>query len=126
MGFLLLPAEVAYSRRDAGAWSGLLGFARGVALPYNLVPSLHVAMGCVCLAAYATRCGAVGKALLAAGAAAIALSTLFTHQHHLLDVLTGLALAAAAKRLIYDRWTAPLPDARRLPASPPAGPGPSA
>jgi membrane-associated phospholipid phosphatase len=126
VGFLLIPAEPAYPPRDAGAWSAPFAVARGMALRYNLVPSLHVAMGCVCLAAYADRCGATGKVLLAAWAAAIALSTLLTHQHHLLDVAAGLALAAAGKRFIYDPYRTLPPGPRTPRASPPAGPAPSA
>ncbi len=61
-------------------------------------------MSCLSLAAYGTRAGPAEKALLGAWAAAIALSTLLTHQHHLLDVATGLALAILAKRFIYDYW----------------------
>ena len=104
VGFLLLPAELAYPYSDPGAWSGLFAFARKMALPYNLVPSLHVALSCICLAAYATRCGLTGKALLGVWASTIVLSTLLTHQHHLLDVGAGLALAVAGKRFIYDRF----------------------
>ena len=83
-------------------------------------------MSCICLAAYATHCGLVGKALLGSWAAVIALSTLLTHQHHVFDVAVGLALAAIGKRFIYDCWRAYIPDMRRRPASPPAGLGPSA
>jgi membrane-associated phospholipid phosphatase len=126
ISFLLFPAELAYPRCDPGAWSPLFAFAREVALPYNLVPSLHVAMSCLCLAAYAARCGVAGKALLGTWAAAIALSTLCTHQHHLLDVITGLVLAVAGKRFIYDEWRNRSPDRQRPPASPCGGPGPSA
>jgi hypothetical protein len=102
VGFLLLPAEPAYPPRDPGAWSSLFEAARGMALRYNMVPSLHVAMSVVCLMAYSTRSGAIGKAALASWGTIIVLSTLFTHQHHLLDVAAGLALAAAAKRFVYD------------------------
>jgi hypothetical protein len=126
LGFLLLPAELAYPSRDPGTWSPLFAVAREMALTYNLVPSLHVALSCLCLAAYATRCGAAGKVLLGIWAGAIALSTLLTHQHHLLDVATGLALAIAGKRFIYDPWRRSPPEGRRLPASPPGDPGPSA
>jgi hypothetical protein len=110
ISFLLFPAELAYPRTDPGAWAGLFTFAREMALPYNLVPSLHVAMSCICLAAYATRCGMTGKAVLSTWAIAIALSTLLTHQHHVLDVATGLALALAGKRFIYDGWRSRAPD----------------
>jgi membrane-associated phospholipid phosphatase len=124
--FLLFPAELAYPRRDPGDWAAPFAFARAMALRYNLAPSLHVAMSCICLAAYASHCGAAGKVLLATWAAAIALSTLLTHQHHLLDVLTGLALAWAGKRFIYDSWRTRPANRRRPPASPSAGPTPSA
>jgi membrane-associated phospholipid phosphatase len=124
--FLLVPAELAYPSGDPGPWSGLFALAREMALPYNLVPSLHVALSGLCLAAYATRCGTAGKTFLAAWTAAIALSTLLTHQHHVLDVATGLVLAVAGKRFIYDRRRAPPPDTRTPRASPSAGPGPSA
>jgi membrane-associated phospholipid phosphatase len=126
ISFLLWPAELAYPRRDPGAWSAIFAFARQIALPYNLVPSLHVAMSCIGLAAYATHCGTVGKALLGTWAAAIALSALLTHQHHLLDVVTGLILAVVGKRFIYDYWRRHPPDLQRPPASPCGGPRPSA
>jgi len=122
ISFLLFPAELAYPSRDAGPWAGLFGFAREMALTYNLVPSLHVAMSCTCLSAYATRCGVAGKALLGTWAAAIALSTLLAHQHHVLDVATGLALAAAGKRFIYDRCRTRAPDWQTPPANPCGGP----
>jgi hypothetical protein len=104
IGFLLLPAELAYPSCDPGAWASLFTFAREVALPYNLVPSLHVAMSCLCLAAYGSHSGSLGKMLLASWTAVIALATLLTHQHHVLDVLTGLILAGAGKRFVYDTW----------------------
>src|SRR3954469_1110365 len=64
VGFLLVPAEPAYPAREAGAWSGLFRAARVLALRYNMVPSLHVALSCAGLAAYGTRCGGLGKLLL--------------------------------------------------------------
>jgi hypothetical protein len=87
-----------------------------MALDHNAVSSLHVALSCACAAAYAGRCGRIGKALLGTWAAAIALSTLLTHQHHLLDVVTAIALAAAGKWLVYDRWCARAVARRTQPA----------
>jgi len=40
-------------------------------------------------------------------AAAIALSTLLTHQHHILDVLTGWALASVCIKVIYKHFMRP-------------------
>jgi membrane-associated phospholipid phosphatase len=104
LGFLLVPAEPAFSIQDAGAWSGLFEVSRRMALRYNMVPSLHVALSCVCLAAYASRRSRLVRLFLGVWGAAIALSTLLTHQHHVLDVITGLILAWAGKVFIYDRW----------------------
>jgi membrane-associated phospholipid phosphatase len=124
IGYLLFPAELAYAPRDPGAWSALFALARKMALrDYNLVPSLHVAMSCLCLAAYATHRGLLGKALLYSWAALIALATLLTHQHHVSDVVAGVALAVIGKRFIYDYWRNRVPDMRRQPASQAACPG---
>lgn len=104
IGFLLFPAELAYPSADPGSWSGLFTFAQKCSLSYNLLPSLHVAMSFLTLGAYSGHCEIAGKLILGSWAAAIAISTLVTHQHHFLDVVAGLALAAAIKWLIYDRW----------------------
>jgi hypothetical protein len=110
VGFLLVPAEPAFATPDISGDGGVLpilfAFTKRVVLRYNMLPSLHVALSTICLAAYATRAGMVGKMLLGAWGAAIAASTLLTHQHHVIDVVTGLALAFLAKRFIYDRWLA--------------------
>lgn len=102
--FLVMPAAPAYPPQDAGGWTWLVQFARRVALRHNMVPSLHVTMSCVTLAAYAQHCGRLGKWLLAGWASLIALSTLLTHQHHLVDVAGGFLLAWAGYRLVYLRW----------------------
>jgi membrane-associated phospholipid phosphatase len=102
--FLLLPAVAAYPPQDLGIWESLYAWNRHLVLTYNMVPSLHVAMSVVVLSAYSLHCGNVGKGLFAFWAAAIALSTLLTHHHHLLDVGTGLLLGWGAHRLVYRRW----------------------
>jgi hypothetical protein len=115
--FLLLPAELAYPPADQGHWSAWFTFTRKIVLTYNLVPSLHVAISVVGLAAYCTRCGLTGKFLLLSWAAAIAVSTLLTHEHHILDVGTGLALGLAGHFFIYRPWSTHSPIGRRLPPS---------
>lgn len=124
--FLIFPADLAYPVSDPGAWSALLDIARTFALAHNLAPSLHVAMSCLCLAAYASHCGKLGKTILGLWGVTIAVSTLLIHQHHLLDVLSGLILAVAGKRLIYDPWLKRSPKMQRSPPNQSAGPGPSA
>jgi membrane-associated phospholipid phosphatase len=126
--FLLLPAELAFPADEGPGPDEPLGllltFARRVALHYNLAPSLHVALSSVCLAAYAGRAGPLGRVLLWTWAGIIAASTVLTHQHHLLDVVTGFALAWAGTHFIYRRWLKLAPQTH--PASPSTGPGPPA
>jgi membrane-associated phospholipid phosphatase len=127
VGFLLVPAEAAFppvgTHAEREVLGALLVFAKRVALRYNMVPSLHVALGAACALAYATRAGTVGKVLLGTWTAGIAASTLLIHQHHLIDVATGLALAWGGHHFIYERW---LRTGRTLATSPAASPGPPA
>jgi membrane-associated phospholipid phosphatase len=100
--FVLVPAEPAFAPpKSLGAFPGLFRFADWLNLTTNLVPSLHVALSVGCVAAFATRAGSIGKAVLWTWAAATAASTLLTHQHHVVDVVAGFALAGAAFKFIY-------------------------
>jgi membrane-associated phospholipid phosphatase len=126
VGFLLLPAEPAYPPQDYSGWEPLYAWNRRMVLTYNMAPSLHVAMSVVLLSAYGRRCGAVGKGWLAAWGTAIALSTLLTHEHHLLDVATGLLLGWGANLLVYRRWLDRAPAEQRVPANRSSDPAPSA
>jgi membrane-associated phospholipid phosphatase len=122
--FMFLPAESAFpTPSDMGAWTGPVRFAKGLALRYNYVPSLHVALGVVCVAVFASRAAVVGKVVLWAWALAICASTLLLHQHYLIDVVTGFALGLAGVGWGYRRWTAPRPGAETPPASPSTDPG---
>jgi membrane-associated phospholipid phosphatase len=103
--FLLLPAELAYPAEGVeGFWSDMFALNRQIVLRYNLIPSLHVALSTVTLAAFGTCRSAWTRILLAAWGGLIGLSTLLTHQHHVVDVVTGLLLGWAAYQLLYRRW----------------------
>ena len=104
IGFLFIPADLAYppvTETELGRWATLYHIADALNLTYNLVPSLHVALTVGCVAAFSTRTGALGKVLLWSWAAAIALSTLLTHQHHIVDVVTGWLLALLCYVFVY-------------------------
>jgi membrane-associated phospholipid phosphatase len=112
--FLLIPAELAFppvQASELGMWAPLFRFADAVNLTYNLLPSLHVTLTVVCVAAFSTRIEGVGRTLLWMWAGAVALSTLLIHQHHLLDVLSGWALALLCFKYVYE----PLVKARNAP-----------
>jgi len=63
-----------------------------------MVPSLHVALSVCCIGAYSRHASPLGRRLLWTWAVAIALSTLFTHQHHVIDVITGWAVGVLTTR----------------------------
>jgi membrane-associated phospholipid phosphatase len=103
--FLLFPAQVAFPpAKNFGAFPNLYHFADRLSLTYNLMPSLHVALSSLCIAAFAERSNTIGKILFWTWAAAIAISTMLIHKHHLLDVITGFALAWITFNLFYRRW----------------------
>jgi membrane-associated phospholipid phosphatase len=97
IGFLLIPARLAFAPpTDLGAFPGLFRFADRLNLTYNLIPSLHVALSGACIVTYAPRAGVFGRILLWTWGLAISASTLFTHQHHVLDVVAGWIVSLAA------------------------------
>jgi membrane-associated phospholipid phosphatase len=102
--FLLIPAQLAYPpvlESELGVWAGAYHIADAVNLTYNLVPSLHVALTVACVAAFARHARAITKALLWIWAIGIALSTLLTHQHHLVDAVSGWVLGLLCFRFVY-------------------------
>lgn len=102
--FLLLPVEGVFS--DAmvkGFWGDLFHLADWMNLDYNYVPSLHVTYSYTMALAFARYCGWVGRLFFFTWATVIALSTLFLHQHYLMDVIAGIVLAIAAMQYLYPR-----------------------
>jgi len=106
VAFLAFPAQLAFAppREEAlGMWAGLFHVADDLNLTYNLAPSLHVALGVVCVAAFSPRAPGAAKALLWSWAFLIAAATVLTHQHHVLDAVTGWLLAILSVRLLFRR-----------------------
>jgi membrane-associated phospholipid phosphatase len=75
--------------------------------PYNQFPSLHVAYCVVFAQPLMARVPRAGRPLVAAWLALVAASTLFTYQHHVIDVLGGVALGVAAMVLFRRGANAP-------------------
>ena len=101
--FLLIPAKLSFAPvtdAELGVWRPLFRFADRLNLDYNLVPSLHVALSVVCVELLCVRANAAGKILLRAWALLITASTLFTHQHHLVDAIAGYFLAFGVVKLV--------------------------
>lgn len=96
--FLAFPAEPAYpaASSDLGVWAPAFAAADAVNLRYNMVPSLHVALAASCAFAFAPRVSIAARIGLVTWTLAVAVATLTTHQHHVVDVVAGIALAYGA------------------------------
>jgi membrane-associated phospholipid phosphatase len=102
IGFLFIPSRAAFAppgEYELGVWAGLFHFADELNLDYNMVPSLHVALSVACVAAFGRHASHLGRIALWLWAATIALSTLLTHQHHVVDVVSGWVVGIAAWRV---------------------------
>jgi membrane-associated phospholipid phosphatase len=99
IGFLLIPARAAFPPAgELGICANLFHFADRLNLDYNMVPSLHVALSVCCISSFSRHSSKLGQKLLWTWSAAIALSTLLTHQHHVVDVVAGWLVGMAAYR----------------------------
>jgi len=108
--FLLVPAVLAYppvAPAALGPWQDLFAVADQLNLTYNLVPSLHVALAVCCIAVFAQQAPGWLKLVLWAWAIGIALSTLLTHQHHVIDMLAGWLLALLVVKAGYRKMASP-------------------
>ena len=104
--FLLFPAELAFApveEEQLGIWTGLYRIADRLNLTYNLLPSLHVAFAVICAASFSPRAPRPIRLALWLWVTLIAASTVLTHQHHVLDAVTGWLLALACVRALPSR-----------------------
>lgn len=93
--FLMFPARLGFVRQlpDVPLYHALYAQLLSLDRPHNLVPSLHVAWSCTAVLAITRRAGRGISAVFYLWFIAISASTLFVHQHHLLDVAAGFLLS---------------------------------
>jgi len=93
--FLLFPLRFAFERPHA---AGLLGavfdWFRGMDQPYNLLPSLHIALRTILADLYARHTRGILRHASNLWFVLIGLSAVLTYQHHVMDVVAGFALGA--------------------------------
>lgn len=92
--FLILPARLGFLRvlPTDSFYHTLFQGLFAVDQPFNLVPSLHVVYSTAIILAISTQANTMFRSLLFAWLTLIMASTVLVHQHHLLDVFTGLVL----------------------------------
>ena len=92
--FLLMPLKLAQERPHVDGWIGVLFgwfFARD--LPYNLCPSLHIALRTILAETYARHTRGLWNIASHVWFSLVGFSTLLTYQHHVVDVAGGFLLA---------------------------------
>jgi protein-tyrosine phosphatase/membrane-associated phospholipid phosphatase len=101
--FLLFPLRFAFERPPASGWLGVVFNAfRGFDQPFNLLPSLHIALRTILAVLYAQHTRGVLRLSSHIWFSLIGLSTVLTYQHHVVDVLGGFVLAAYCFYLFSD------------------------
>lgn len=93
--YLLFPLELVTTRPHVEGWLGTI-FNPFVEMdkPHNLLPSLHIALRTILADSYARHTRGSWRWASHIWFSLVGLSTLLTHQHHVVDVIGGFMLAA--------------------------------
>lgn len=92
--FLLFPLRFAFERPAVSGWLGVIfNNFRNFDQPYNLLPSLHIALRTILAHLYARHSTGVLRVASNIWFSLIGFSTVLTYQHHVLDVVGGFVLA---------------------------------
>lgn len=106
--FLLMPLKLQWPERPrVGGWFGSfveqsLTAPYVLEYPHNLFPAMHIALCLILADIYGRHTRGVVRALLFGWFALIALATVFTWQHHIVDVAGGAVLGAFAFYLVRE------------------------
>ncbi|MBK5142953.1 phosphatase PAP2 family protein [Budviciaceae bacterium BWR-B9] len=104
--FLLFPAQLGFVRQlpESGIYREIFESIFALDKPHNLVPSLHVAYSVTIVLAILKNSQALVRYSLIIWLSGLILSTVFTHQHHLLDVVSGVLLSFFTYQLMDRRY----------------------
>lgn len=99
--FVILPARSGFPAAEISGHTAIMfEVLRSLDTPYNLVPSLHVAFAVLLLLACRETAGTSLKTIYMAWLVLLAASTVLVHQHHILDVVSGVGLALLVRRVL--------------------------
>ncbi len=94
--FVIFPTTLGFDRvvPNYEFYGAVFSNMFAIDLPHNMVPSLHVVFSAlILLAIYDAVRNLAGKIIVLGWLFLLSLSTILVHQHHLLDVATGLLVA---------------------------------
>ena len=99
--FLAMPLKLGHERPQVEGWLGaFFGWFFAADLPYNLCPSLHIALRTILAETYARHTRGFWNLASHVWFSLIGFSTLLTYQHHVVDVLGGFLLALVCFYLV--------------------------
>jgi hypothetical protein len=105
--FIAMPQTTAWTRPPVGGWAGVFfRTADALNLEANQFPSLHVAFACTAAYAYALRSGRFGRWLWRSWGVIVVASAWLIHEHPLVDLIGGAALAAVCVAIVYEGYDA--------------------
>lgn len=91
--FLLFPLKFSFDRPQMSGWLGaVFDSFRKMDKPFNEMPSLHIALRTILAGVYARHTKGAVRCLLLVWFSLIGFSTVFTYQHHVMDVAGGFLL----------------------------------
>jgi membrane-associated phospholipid phosphatase len=100
ISYLLVPAElIDTGPTNAEAVGRLYRLADWINLTHNYFPSLHVGIAVVCAVTFSRYSTRSAGTIYWLWAALIAISTVLTKQHYVLDVVVGAVLGVFAARM---------------------------
>lgn len=104
--FVAFPAKLGFDRviPDAPLYSIIYASVFSIDKPFNLVPSLHVVYTCAIALSITRRMGQYSRGIVLVWVILITLSTLFVHQHHLLDIVSAIVLVGCVSVLLGRRY----------------------
>jgi membrane-associated phospholipid phosphatase len=101
--FLIMPLRLGFDREPVEGWAGVIfNTFRSMDAPHNLFPSLHITLRALLADVYARHTRGIAKAACMVWFALIGVSTVLTHQHHLIDIAGGFMLAGIAFHLFRE------------------------
>ncbi len=105
--FLAFPLRFAFARPQTDGWLGsIFDWFRAMDAPFNLFPSLHITLGALLVVTFARHTAGAVRMAIVVWFFLIAASAVLTFQHHVLDVLGGLALAGYCFYFIREKTIA--------------------
>ncbi|XDD48616.1 phosphatase PAP2 family protein (plasmid) [Leptospira sp. WS39.C2] len=100
--FLIFPTKLGFLNTPEFGINVLLSSLKKVDPPHNLVPSLHVCFtSIVLLSLYKKENSRVFLLFYSIWAILIYSSVIFTHQHHLIDIIGGIVLSFIAIKIFH-------------------------